>query len=1061
LARSPKRVTIVKNRKESVLVKRTYRVCVRVVAGVVLTLAALVIVAAIRLSAGPVDLDFLKPQITRLIDVPGNEIHPHFDRLAFEWMALNQPMRLAFQGLRFTNAQDQVIASAPDAALTFEPRSVFQGIFLPTTVVVERPVIEADIARDGGVFKRIFTSEAGGAQGEAVSILVDQLLAEPNYKSLMGQLDSVKVEHASVTLRDLKSGLVWVAPGANAELRRDTAGVSIKANARFTGHGDPVDTSLTGVYTRDRSRISVEARIDGFKPWVFADLSPDLVLLRGVDVKLSGRLQIEATGAGEIRTVGVDITGGTGSVTLPGVLQAAHEVRGMNARFSVDTTEQVAKIDKVEMDFGAARVLVTGSGTRTPDSRTFSGRAEIRQIPIDKLRDYWPLEFATGGREWAMTNLSNGALDIAAEFALSSPVDDISAMKVDRLVGLLEYGGMTVRYMPHMPELQDVSGKARYENGTLRFDVVRGGAVGLKVVDGSIELTGLDGPVQTAALRLPITGSAQDVIRFLARPKLGLSKDVLYDHRRLGGEAAIDLSLSFPLINALAVSDIDIKADATLTSFSLKDVLGELDLTDATARLKYGDSELNVTGQGKLDGNTIDLTWREMFAAKAPFRRRYDVKGAVNSDVVGKAGFPAVDSFITGPIGTTLSYQVATNGTSEVAGRFDLKGAKVFVEPLALTKEAGAEGLANLTLKLAPGGKLTVADFEGRGAGLQAKGQARFGPDNLLQQITMQQAKLGRSDVSVDWKRVPAGVEVSVKGQSLELARVQEMLRARNEIAKREPKGPAADARNSTKMTLQIQDVILKHGSLGYLNGRFEMMGDRVTFADLGVGAGKGSTFRVTPAQSGRTLFLYVADFGQLLSQAGWMDGLVNGYLHIEGKFNDLWADPPLDGTLKVGPYRLQKVTPRAGIGTLNAAIDGLNSAGNALQQFDSLSANVSKAGDRIQVRNGRTSGQSIGLTTQGTVDIGNDTAQLYGVIVPAFALNNLLSNVPLLGPLLTGGKDGGMFAISYQLHGRFDDLKSDVNMMSAVTPGALREIFNAPPAMPGAPQAPPPPANR
>ena len=65
---------------------------------------------------------------------------------------------------------------------------------------------------------------------------------------------------------------------------------------------------------------------------------------------------------------------------------------------------------------------------------------------------------------------------------------------------------------------------------------------------------------------------------------------------------------------------------------------------------------------------------------------------------------------------------------------------------------------------------------------------------------------------------------------------------------------------------------------------------------------------------------------------------------------------------------------------------------------------------------------------------------------MPAFALNNLLSNVPLLGPLLTGGKDGGLFAISYQLHGPLDDLKTDVNMMSAVTPGALRELFNAPP---------------
>ena len=61
---------------------------------------------------------------------------------------------------------------------------------------------------------------------------------------------------------------------------------------------------------------------------------------------------------------------------------------------------------------------------------------------------------------------------------------------------------------------------------------------------------------------------------------------------------------------------------------------------------------------------------------------------------------------------------------------------------------------------------------------------------------------------------------------------------------------------------------------------------------------------------------------------------------------------------------------------------------------------------------------------------------------MPGFVLNNLLSNVPLLGPLLTGGKNGGVFAIAYRLDGPLDDLKTDVNMMSAMTPGALRELF-------------------
>jgi hypothetical protein len=84
----------------------------------------------------------------------------------------------------------------------------------------------------------------------------------------------------------------------------------------------------------------------------------------------------------------------------------------------------------------------------------------------------------------------------------------MAEIKVDRLAGPLDYRGMTVRYMPHMPELQGVSGKGRYEGGTLHFDVASGGTVGLKTAGATIDLTGLDGPApQHAAIRMPIGGS--------------------------------------------------------------------------------------------------------------------------------------------------------------------------------------------------------------------------------------------------------------------------------------------------------------------------------------------------------------------------------------------------------------------------------------------------------------------------------------------------------------------------------------------------------------------------
>ncbi len=1046
-ARSPKRVAIVKKLKVSALVKRTYRVCARVVAGVCLALAVVIVVAGIRLMAGPIDLDFLKARIAGMADVPGNDIIPDADRIFVEWGGLSQPMRLVFIGLRFTNGQNQVIATAPQASLTFDPRSVFQGRLLPTSITIERPTIEAEIDREGGMMRRIFSDSSSASQGEAVMILVEQLLAEPNYESLIGQLDTVKIEQAKLTLRDVKTGITWVAPAARGELRRDATGVLLSANARFSSGGDPIDVSLTGGYARDHSRFSIDAKVDGIKPSMFADLSPDAVMLRGLDIALSGHLHVDGDGKGDVRMVAMDVTGGNGRMTLPGVLPASHQVKSVNARVTVDAATHTTNIERIDVDFGAAKVLVTGTGTKTPEGQVMTGRAEVLHIPVDHLGDYWPLAFATGGRQWALANLSNGAIDVAAEFALSAPGNDLAQIKVDRLVGLIDYRGMTVRYMPHMPELQGVSGKARYEGGTLHFDVASGTTVGLRTSGATIDLTGLDGPgLQYASLHLPIAGSAPDIIRFLARPKLGLSREMLYDYRRVGGEAMVDLSLRFPLLDNITVNDLDIKAEAAVSKFSLKNALGELDLTDAAARIKYAGSELAVTGTGKFDGNTVEIGWRELFGAKVPFRRRYDLKGTVPAALMAKAGFPPVEPYVTGPIATTLHYQVATNGTGEVVGRFDIKGAKVQASPLGWTKEPGTDGQVLVTLKLLAGGKLTAIDFEGGASGLLAKGQVRFAGDNAVQQVTLQQIKIGRTDVAVDWKRVAGGVELSLRGPSLELPRVRAMIKSRDELAAKEPAGAAATARSNTKLFLQVQNVLTERGTLGYINGRMELAGERIASADMTIGGGKGSTFRVTPAKSGRNLFLYVADFGMLLHDAGWLDGLANGYLHIEGHYDDGVADSPLTGFLKMGPYRLQKVTPRADVGTLNSAIEGLNHAGNALQQFDGLQANVDKKGDRIHIRNGRTNGQSIGLTTQGFVDLSQDIARLGGVVVPAFALNNLLSNVPLLGPLLTGGKDGGLFAVSYQLHGPLDDLKTSVNVMSAVTPGALRELFNAQP---------------
>jgi hypothetical protein len=1036
---------------------------VRAVAVVFGLAAVLTTAVVLRLLAGPIDLELLRPHLPNEFDTPDGPVRVTAEHIYVEWGALKDPMRLVFTGLHVIDVHRREIATAPSVALSFEPRSVVLGHLLPTAVVVNRPTLDADIAREGGMLRRVLASADSGSQGEFFDLLIEQLLAEHNHHSMLGQLDTVEVTNARISLRDVPSGLVWIAPAAQARLKRDTAGVAITAQAQFISATtrEPIEVRLSGTYSRDRSRIFMEVGLDGMKPSMLADLSSDALILRGLDIALSGNLRIEATGGGEIKTVAMEVTAGAGTITLPGVLPASHKVRSVNALAHIDVESHSARIDHIEVDLGAARIAITGTGLRTEQGQTFSGRAELKGVPVDKVGDYWPLDFAPGGRAWALANLSGGTLDIAAEFSVSTPGHDLAQLKIDRNVAFLDYRDMTVHYMPHMPELQNVSGKARFEGGTLHFDVASGTAVGLTVTGATIDMTGLDGPPpHHAALRMPIKGSAPAVIALLARPKLGLPRDVLYDPKRVGGDVAIELALDFPLINTLAVADIDIRADAAVSGMSLHNAIGKIDLTGAAGHVVYANSQLNVTGVGKLDGHPVDIVWREQFAPRAPYRQRYELKGTIPAALIGKAGFPSPEPYVSGPLGvTSLSYQVATNGTSELHGRFDLKGAQLAVAPLGWSKDSGTEGQLTLTMKLAPGAKLTTADFESRANGLAAKGQVRFGADNSVQQISIGQISLGATDIAAEWRRGPTGVDVTLRGRSLEYSRVRQMLKARDELASATPGSAAATARESTRFTVQLERFVLERGSLGSVRGRLDLSGDRIASAELGIGAGKGATFRVTPAGQARNVSVYVANFGQLMTDTGWLDGFVGGDLDLRGRFDDTQVPAPLSGKLKLGPYRLEKVTPRANVGTLNSTIDALGRAGNSLQQFDSLEAAIKKVGDRIELKNGRTSGKSIGLTTAGTIDVAADQAHLRGVVVPGFALNNALSNVPLLGPLLTGGKDGGVFAVAYRLDGPLGDLKTDVNMMSAMTPGALREIFTG--TADGAPAKPETPSDR
>jgi uncharacterized protein YhdP len=94
-----------------------------------------------------------------------------------------------------------------------------------------------------------------------------------------------------------------------------------------------------------------------------------------------------------------------------------------------------------------------------------------------------------------------------------------------------------------------------------------------------------------------------------------------------------------------------------------------------------------------------------------------------------------------------------------------------------------------------------------------------------------------------------------------------------------------------------------------------------------------------------------------------------------------------------------------------------------------------------ITITEAKARGVNIGVLATGRIDRETDEIQMTGEIAPAYTLNSLLANIPLIGTVLSGGADG-VFAATFDVQGPIDDPDVSVNPLSVLTPGIIRRLL-------------------
>jgi hypothetical protein len=219
--------------------------------------------------------------------------------------------------------------------------------------------------------------------------------------------------------------------------------------------------------------------------------------------------------------------------------------------------------------------------------------------------------------------------------------------------------------------------------------------------------------------------------------------------------------------------------------------------------------------------------------------------------------------------------------------------------------------------------------------------------------------------------------------------------------------------------------------------------GKRRLDVNAATSAGSAVSVHLTPDPGGGLISARLANFADAAHSLMDVDGFAGGAATLQGRLRPDGADMDVE-IRNVRLVRASMLGRILTMGSLRGMADNLNGEGIA---FARVVAPVKLRGSQLIIGDARATGSALGLTARGTVDMDRRTLDLSGAVAPAYGLNSMMGNVPVLGSLLVSKKGEGLFGLTYSAKGPFAQPKISVNPFSLAAPGILRRMFEGRPS--------------
>ena len=660
------------------------------------------------------------------------------------------------------------------------------------------------------------------------------------------------------------------------------------------------------------------------------------------------------------------------------------------------------------------------------------------RMPLRSLFRVWPSVMGAPARTWLIGHAHGGMIE-TAKLSIDFDKNALTAMRFDRpppdesLQLEFQLSGASLTALKGVPDLTGVDGAGRLTGRTVHFKVSAGAIQTgpnrkLILSNGVFSLPYNDGGRATPArVETRVTGSVDAVSELLAREAIRDVAAMPLEPNTLKGQVDGHLRLDFKIGPDARGDDVKVFVNANVANFVAEKLIGKEKFENGALTVVGDPSGLRASGSGRIFGGPATLDLRKDVGKPA------QASLTPTLDDAARARYGVEPAGVAGPIGMKLSAKLE-EGETNANVELDLTRT-AFDNPLpGISKAAGRPGRASfVVVHREKSTRIDNLTFDA--GGVSARGAIELSPQGDVQTVKLTQAKISPGDdMRIDLQRAGDLYRATVRGVSID---------ARPFIKALGQTGGASQ--KSADFELDLKSPILtgfsKHAltnadiKLTRRGGAIKQLAASGQFGHGAVSA------RTTTTESGH-LQIDVSS-----SDAGALLALADVYSRMEGgALNAIISQEPtgLVGTVKIRSFHLRdepalrrlvaESAPRAD-SPGGAKVDP------ALVGFDRLQVVFLRNGGRLSLRDGVMNGPNIGLTVEGTVDNERNTIALNGTFVPAYTVNNFFSKIPVVGVLLGGGWNEGLFAVNYKVTGRANAPQVSVNPLT-VAPGFLRKIF-------------------